>query len=65
MTNYIIFVSAPYNPHRTYFQCQRRGEKGIDVIGNRADMLAKVAELKSNGEHIISVCTSLGTPVHI
>lgn len=60
MNNYIIFIAAPINMSRSHYQNSRRGEKAIDLTGSRADLLAKVQELRAAGERVLSVRTYLG-----
>lgn len=65
MTNYIIFVSAPINMSRSYYQNSRRGEKAIEIFGTRSLMLDKVQELRAAGERVLSVRTYLGGRVRL
>lgn len=64
MINYSIFVKAPINYHKTYFQNARRGERAIHVEGKEA-MVAMVKELKAAGEVVLSVRTALGGWVNV
>jgi len=59
MTMYLIFVKAPINLNKTYYQNERRGERTIRVFG-KDELINKVNELRANGEHIMSVRTELG-----
>lgn len=65
MKNYHIYIAT--NEHYWTPNCyanNRTNYTEITVIGKSA-LIATVAELRNNGEHISEICTDLGTRIYI